>query len=62
MAIESWINHNKVEREEFSSILQENLKVEFFHLKLRKHFHIYLEYYHFTFVVCVHDGIDMSLM
>lgn len=43
MAIESWINHNKVEREEFSSILQENLKVEFFHLKLRKHFHIYLE-------------------
>lgn len=29
-AIESWINHNKVEREEFSCILQENLKVFFF--------------------------------
>lgn len=27
VAIESWINHNKVEREEFSCILQENLKV-----------------------------------
>lgn len=31
LAIESWINHNKVEREEFSSILQENLKVAFFY-------------------------------
>lgn len=35
VAIESWINHNKVEREEFSCILQENLKVAFFHLKLK---------------------------
>lgn len=31
VAIESWINHNKVEREEFSCILQENLKVIFPH-------------------------------
>lgn len=30
VAIESWINHNKVEREEFSCILQENLKVKFY--------------------------------
>lgn len=29
VAIESWINHNKVEREEFSCVLQENLKVTF---------------------------------
>lgn len=27
VAIESWINHNKVEREEFSVVLRENLKV-----------------------------------
>lgn len=27
VAIDAWINHNKVEREEFSCILKENLKV-----------------------------------
>ncbi|XP_028304854.1 kelch repeat and BTB domain-containing protein 4 isoform X1 [Gouania willdenowi] len=36
VAIESWINHNKVEREEFSSILQENLK------EIGENVHIYL--------------------
>lgn len=34
VAIEVWINHNKVEREEFSCILQENLKVTFFHRRV----------------------------
>lgn len=28
VAIDSWINHNKVERDEFSCVLQENLKVK----------------------------------
>ena len=28
VAIDSWINHNKVEREEFSCVLRENLKVK----------------------------------
>ncbi|XP_044050495.1 kelch repeat and BTB domain-containing protein 4 [Siniperca chuatsi] len=36
VAIESWINHNKVEREEFSCILQENLK------EIGENVHIYL--------------------
>ena len=35
VAIESWINHNKVEREEFSCILQENLKVTLLSVTLR---------------------------
>ncbi|XP_015250640.1 PREDICTED: kelch repeat and BTB domain-containing protein 4 [Cyprinodon variegatus] len=35
-AIESWINHNKVEREEFSCLLQENLK------EIGENVHIYL--------------------
>ncbi|CAL1595741.1 unnamed protein product [Knipowitschia caucasica] len=36
VAIESWINHNKVEREEFSSVLRENLK------EIGEKVHIYL--------------------
>ncbi|XP_049578083.1 kelch repeat and BTB domain-containing protein 4 isoform X2 [Syngnathus scovelli] len=36
VAIESWINHNKVEREEFACILQENLK------EIGENVHIYL--------------------
>lgn len=30
-AIESWINHNKVEREEFSDMLSDSLKVGLLH-------------------------------
>lgn len=39
VAIESWINHNKVERDDFSCILQENLKVIFSQLKTLPSYH-----------------------